>query len=92
MTTPTTPMTADDVLAVIADAGKFHRAAKDGTELYLAYTAVAAVYAERDALRRFVLDVKDACAPDGVVNQPAIYDMASAIVSRAEARRKGGAS
>jgi hypothetical protein len=52
MTTPTTPMTADDVLAVIADAGKFLRAAKVGTELDLAHTAVAAVYDERDALQR----------------------------------------
>ena len=41
---------------------------------------------EVEALRRFALDVKDACAPDGVVNQPAIYEMACDITARAEAR------
>lgn len=51
-------MTADDVLTVIADAEKFLRAAKVGTELSLARAAVAAVYAERDALLRRVAELE----------------------------------
>ena len=75
MTTPTTPMTADDVLSVIDDFAEdyrtyipqFHaqnrkRFRRKLSELNEARTAVAAVYAERDALLSRVAELETGAA------------------------------
>jgi hypothetical protein len=86
MTTPTTPMTADEVLAIL-DSAKTSLGCETYSEtldemLGRAIAAVAAVYAERDALRE-ALNILHAHSDD-----PAVWEKVDAIL----AQSKGGAS
>ncbi len=93
MTTPTTPMTADDVLAVMKQGermmplGTSVRAAwiKSSAE---ARAAVAAVYDERDELLAVLREFQDGRR----IRNPHTRQVARDIEQQALARSKGGAS
>ena len=90
MTTPTETMNADDVLAAISGAMAVcdvaHYPVLVG-RLHSAHKSVAAVYAERDALRSVLREFQDGRR----ISNPHTRQVARDIEQQAIARSEGGA-